>query len=465
MLPFMRTTALLGLGFALWAGNAQALGPFQVYEQALRNDPEFLAALQERDAGQESRTIGRAGLLPKLSYNYNKGRNNSRATYLNERGNSHEDRNYNSYGSTFTVQQPLIDYEAYANYRKGVAQALFADETFRSKSQELLVRVLTHYTQALFAQDQIDNARAKKNAYEQQFQQNEQLFRQGEGTRTDILEAESRYELATAEQLQAQDEQDAALRELGALIGVATVNIDELTPLPVSFSALPLQPASFSSWHTMALESNPLLASQREALEVARYEVERNRAGHLPKLNAYASVRKMESESGNTYNQRYDTNTIGIEISLPLYAGGGVAASVRQANSNLARVEYELEGKTRETLIELRRQFNACQSGVSKLRAYQKALVSAEALVVSTRQSILGGERVNLDALNAEQQLYSTRRDLAQARYDYLLAWTKLHFYAGTLGEQDLARLDEVFVPRERATVLSTKKVSSHGDF
>ena len=461
----MRTTALLGLGFALWAGNAQALGPFQVYEQALRNDPEFLAALQERDAGQESRTIGRAGLLPKLSYNYNKGRNNSRATYLNERGNSHEDRNYNSYGSTFTVQQPLIDYEAYANYRKGVAQALFADETFRSKSQELLVRVLTHYTQALFAQDQIDNARAKKNAYEQQFQQNEQLFRQGEGTRTDILEAESRYELATAEQLQAQDEQDAALRELGALIGVATVNIDELTPLPVSFSALPLQPASFSSWHTMALESNPLLASQREALEVARYEVERNRAGHLPKLNAYASVRKMESESGNTYNQRYDTNTIGIEISLPLYAGGGVAASVRQASSNLARVEYELEGKTRETLIELRRQFNACQSGVSKLRAYQKALVSAEALVVSTRQSILGGERVNLDALNAEQQLYSTRRDLAQARYDYLLAWTKLHFYAGTLGEQDLARVDEVFVPRERATVLSTKKVSSHGDF
>ena len=461
----MRTTALLGLGFALWAGNAQALGPFQVYEQALRNDPEFLAALQERDAGQESRTIGRAGLLPKLSYNYNKGRNNSRATYLNERGNSHEDRNYNSYGSTFTVQQPLIDYEAYANYRKGVAQALFADETFRSKSQELLVRVLTHYTQALFAQDQIDNARAKKNAYEQQFQQNEQLFRQGEGTRTDILEAESRYELATAEQLQAQDDQDAALRELGALIGVATVNIDELTPLPASFSALPLQPASYSNWHTMALESNPLLASQREALEVARYEVERNRAGHLPKLNAYASVRKMESESGNTYNQRYDTNTIGIEISLPLYAGGGVAASVRQANSNLARVEYELEGKTRETLIELRRQFNACQSGVSKLRAYQKALVSAEALVVSTRQSILGGERVNLDALNAEQQLYSTRRDLAQARYDYLLAWTKLHFYAGTLGEQDLARVDEVFVPRERATVLSTKKVSSHGDF
>ena len=445
----MKIAARVGLGFALWvsvAGSAQALGPFEVYEQALRNDPEFLGAIKERDAGLESRNIGRAGLLPKLSYNYNKGRNNSKATYMNERGNTHEDRNYNSYGSTFTLQQPLIDYEAYANYRKGVAQALFADETFRSKSQELLVRVLTHYTQALFAQDQIDNARAKKNAYEQQFHQNEHMLRQGEGTRTDILEAESRYELATAEEIQAHDEQDAALRELGALIGVATLDIEQLTPLASRFNSLPLEPANFSTWHEMALERNPLLASQREALEVARYEVERNRAGHLPKLNAYASVRKMESDSGNTYNQRYDTNTIGIEISLPLYAGGGVSASVRQASSNLAQVEYELEGKTRETLIELRRQFNACQSGVSKLRAYQKALISAEALVVSTRQSILGGERVNLDALNAQQQLYSTRRDLAQTRYDYLLAWTKLHFYAGTLGEQDLARVDEAFV-------------------
>ena len=445
----MKTAFKSGLVAALWLGlcaSAQAMGPFQVYEEALRNDPTFLGAMKERDAGLESRIIGRAGLLPKLSYSYNKGRNNSQATYLNDRGNSHEDRNYNSYGSTFMVQQPLIDYEAYANYRKGVAQALFADETFRSKSQELLVRVLTHYTQALFAQDQIDISRAKKKAYEQQFRQNEHLFRQGEGTRTDILEAESRYELATAEEIQAIDEQDAALRELGALTGNASVSIEQLQPLAADFNSLPLEPANFSTWHAMALANNPELASQREALEVARYEVERNRAGHLPKLNAYASVRKMESDSGNTYNQRYDTNTIGIEVSLPLYSGGGVSASVRQAGSNLARVEYELEGKTRETLIELRRQFNACLSGVNKLRAYQKALISAQALVVSTRQSILGGERVNLDALNAEQQLYTTRRDLARTRYDYLLAWTRLHFYAGTLGEQDLARVDEAFV-------------------
>jgi len=445
----MSKLSILGAAMALLAcGSVQAMGPFEVYEQALRNDPVFLGAIKERDAGLENRAIGRAGLLPRLGYSYNKGHNNSKATSLEEnRRNRTENRNYDSYGSTLTLQQPLIDYEAYAAYRKGVAQALFADENFRGKSQELLVRVLTYYTQALFAQDQIEIAQAKKKAFEQQYQQNEHMFRQGEGTRTDILEAESRYELATAEEIAARDEQDASLRELGALIGQPTVDIADLEPLGDSFQSFSLQPANYDSWHELAIANNPNLASQRQALEVARYEVERNRAGHLPRVTAYATSRQVESESGNTYNQRYDTNTIGIEVSLPLYAGGGVSASTRQASRAMEQAEYDLDSKTRETLIELRRQFSACLSGVSKLKAYQKALTSAEALVVSTKQSILGGERVNLDALNAEQQLYTTRRDLAQARYDYLMAWTKLHYYAGTLREDDLARVDEAFGP------------------
>ncbi|MGP0014298.1 TolC family protein, partial [Pseudomonas sp.] len=209
----MKTLSMIVATLSLLVSTgSQAMGPFQIYEQALRNDPVFLGALKERDAGQENRSIGRAGLLPKISYNYNQGRNDSRATYLSERGNAHEDRHYTSSGSTLMLQQPLIDYEAYANYRKGVAQALFADETFRGKSQELLVRVLTYYTKALFAEDQIEIAQARKKAYEEQFQQNEHLFRQGEGTRTDILEAESRFELATAEEIEARNEQDAALR-------------------------------------------------------------------------------------------------------------------------------------------------------------------------------------------------------------------------------------------------------------
>ena len=153
----MNKLSMLTAAFALLAGNSAvaAMGPFDIYEQALRNDPVFLGAIKERDAGLENRAIGRAGLLPKIGYNYNKGHNTSKVTQLTDRGDFSENRNYNSYGSSLTLQQPLLDYEAYAAYRKGVAQSLFADANFRGKSQELLVRVLDNYTKALFAQDRL----------------------------------------------------------------------------------------------------------------------------------------------------------------------------------------------------------------------------------------------------------------------------------------------------------------------
>lgn len=445
----MKKYPLIGLLVACaWLPTATqaAMGPFQVYEQALRRDPTYLAAFKAREAGQEYRAIGRAGLLPSLSYSYNKGRNDSEVRYLGDSRRQKEDRNYDSMGSTFILQQPLFDYEAYSSYRKGVAQALFADESFRDQSQQLLVRVMTSYTQALFAQDQIAISVASKQAYRQQFQQNQRLFDAGEGTRTDILEAQARYELADAEEIQARNDQDAALRELGALIGEPAVRVEELAPLRVGFALPMVDPSGYEAWQERALANNPQLASSRQALEVARYEVERNRAGHLPKVTAFATSRRQESDSGNTYNQRYDTNTVGIEVSVPIFAGGGVMASTRQASRHLEQAEYELDGNTRSALIELRKQYNACQSGASRLRAYERALVAAEALVVSTRKSVQGGERVNLDVLNAEQQLATTRRDLAQARYDYLLAWIKLHYQAGVLSETQLSRVDEAFI-------------------
>lgn len=445
----MKKFPLIGLLLACaWLPTAAqaAMGPFQVYEQALRRDPTYLAAFKAREAGQEYRAIGRAGLLPSLSYSYNKGRNDSEVRYLGDSRRQKEDRTYNSMGSTFILQQPLFDYEAYSSYRKGVAQAVFADESFRDQSQQLLVRVMTSYTQALFAQDQIAISVASKQAYRQQFQQNQRLFDAGEGTRTDILEAQARYELADAEEIKARNEQDAALRELGALIGEPAVRVEDLAPLRLGFALPVVDPSGYEAWQERALANNPQLASSRQALEVARYEVERNRAGHLPKVTAFATSRRQESDSGNTYNQRYDTNTVGIEVSVPIFAGGGVLASTRQASRHLEQAEYELDGNTRSALIELRKQYNACQSGASQLRAYERALVAAEALVVSTRKSVQGGERVNLDVLNAEQQLATTRRDLAQARYDYLLAWIKLHYQAGVLSETQLARVDEAFI-------------------
>ncbi|NVZ82179.1 TolC family outer membrane protein [Pseudomonas yamanorum] len=428
------------------SGSVQALGLLDAYDLALRNDPTFQAAIQEREAGEENRVIGRAGLLPNLSWSYNNSRNESEVTQSTAVGNVTSDRDYRSYASTLTLQQPLLDYEAYARYRQGAAQALFADERFRGKSQELAVRVLSAYSQALLAQERIELSRAQKRAYVERLQLNERLLKGGEGTRTDVLETQARLSLAQAEEIESLDTQDAALRELEAIVG-QPLQIEELAPLTRQFDIPPLEPNRFETWREMAMANNPELKSQHHALDVAEYEVERKRAGHLPKVSLYASSRQTSSDSESSYNQKYDTNSVGIQVSLPLFAGGSVSASTRQAANQLSQAQYELDAQTAKTLIELRKQFNLNTSGAAKVRAYEMAVGSATALVTATRKSVTGGERVNLDVLDAEQQLFTARRDLADARHAYLLARIQLKYFAGLLSEQDLRALAGYFQP------------------
>ena len=420
----------------------QALGLLDAYDLALRNDPTFQAAIQEREGGEENRAIGRAALLPNLSWSYNNSRNASEVTA----GDVTSERDYRSYASTLTLQQPLLDYEAYARFRQGTAQALMADERFRGKSQELAVRVLNAYSQALLAQERIELSRAQKRAYAERLQLNDRLLKGGEGTRTDVLETQARLSLALAEEIESQDAQDSALRELEAIVG-QPLQIEELAPLTRQFEIPPLEPNRFETWREMAMANNPELKSQHHALDVASYEVERKRAGHLPKVSLYATSRQTNSDSESSYNQKYDTNTVGIQVSLPLFAGGGVSASTRQAANQLSQAQYELDAQTSATLVELRKQFNLNTSGAAKVRAYEMAVSSATALVAATKKSVAGGERVNLDVLDAEQQLFTARRDLANARHAYLLARIQLKYYAGLLNEQDLRALAGYFQP------------------
>ncbi|UVH54231.1 TolC family outer membrane protein [Pseudomonas sp. CBSPBW29] len=428
------------------SGSVQALGLLDAYDLALRNDPTFQAAIQEREAGEENRIIGRAGLLPNLSWSYNNSRNESEVTQSTAVGNVTSDRDYRSYASTLTLQQPLLDYEAYARYRQGAAQALFADERFRGRSQELAVRVLSAYSQALLAQERIELSRAQKRAYAERLQLNERLLKGGEGTRTDVLETQARLSLAQAEEIESLDTQDAALRELEAIVG-EPLQIEELAPLTRQFDIPPLEPNRFETWRDLAMANNPELKSQHHALDAAEYEVERKRAGHMPKVSLYASSRQTSSDSESSYNQKYDTNSVGIQVSLPLFAGGSVSASTRQAANQLSQAQYELDAQTAKTLIELRKQFNLNTSGAAKVRAYEMAVSSATALVTATKKSVTGGERVNLDVLDAEQQLFTARRDLADARHAYLLARIQLKYFAGLLNEQDLRALAGYFQP------------------
>ncbi|MDF5871263.1 alkaline protease secretion protein AprF [Pseudomonas aeruginosa] len=441
-------TWLFGAFLLLLREDAFALGLLDGYHLALENDPQFQAAIQEHEAGRQYRALGRAALLPRLVCSYNRGRSWSDVTQTTTRGDFKEDRDYDSYVSTLSLQQPLFDYEAFSRYRKGVAQALLSDERFRSQSQELLVRVLEAYTGALLAQDQIELARAQKRSYREQFQLNQRQFERGNGTRTDTLETQARFNLAQAQEIEARDSQDAALRELERLVG-APLEIADLAPLGERFQVRPLSPASYTAWRDLALAENPELASLRHAVDVARYEVEQNRADFLPRLGLYASTGKSKSGSENTYNQRYETDSVGIQLSVPLFSGGETLAATRQATHRMEKSHYDLDDKVRETLNQVRKMYNQSSSSAAKIRAYEMTVDSARTLVMATRKSIAAGVRVNLDLLNAEQALYSAMNELSKAKYDYLTAWARLRFYAGVLDEADLELVAANFVSGE----------------
>jgi protease secretion system outer membrane protein len=336
---------------------AQALDLGDAYALALRNDPAWQGAIAERAAGVENLAIGRAGLLPKLSYRYNRARNDSEVTQRSPFGNVTTQRDYRSYSSTLTLEQPLFDYAAWSAYRQGVAQAALADERLRGRGQELAVRLFQAYSEALFANEQIGLAQAQRRTYAEQLTLNERLLKGGEGTRTDLLETRARFELAQAQEIEAGDSLDAALQALQAIIG-EPVTVEDLAPLAARFTVQPLTPARFEPWRDLAVARNAELASQRHGLEVAEHNVERQRAGHLPSPSAYASSGVSSSSSESSYNQRYDTDSIGLQLSVPLFAGGGVSASVRQAQAQRDAAGFELDAQLRDTVNQLRRQFN-----------------------------------------------------------------------------------------------------------
>ena len=448
-------TAGLAISTLLFAISApvHSIGILDAYSLALEKDPTFRAAIKEKEAGDENENIGRAGLLPKVSANYqNSPRNWQTQKYPasdifgNSLGEATKRQQYRSHSSSITLTQPLFDYEAYARYKAGVAQTLMSDERYRSKYLDLAVRVISAYVEVAYSKDQIALASAQKAAYKEQLALNDRLMSAGEGTITDVSETQARYSLAEAQEIEARDALDAAQRELEVIIGVPLDQLDELQVLrPGKFQVAPLIPSKFEEWQKIALENNPMLAASRHGVDAAKYEVERNRAGFMPQVQLYASHSENDSSSDNTVNQKYRTDSIGVQVSVPIYAGGGVSASTRQAASRYGQAMYEMDAQVGTTLNDLRKQFNLCISSRAKLAAYELAVKSATTQVTATRQSVLAGQRVNVDVLNAEQQLYSAQRDLASAKYTYIKSWITLLSDSGTLDEKDVKRVAQYF--------------------
>ncbi len=427
-------------GTLLSSSPASALGLIEAYQAALKNDPTYRSAYYAGEAGKENRLLGRSNLLPTLSGSYSASQN--RTTVTDPLGSV--PRDYISRSATIQLRQALFNLDGYARYKQGAAQSDYAAAQFESQQQEVISRVVNAYLDVLYKSDLLALVRVEREVYVEQVKVNQRLFEKGEGTRTDMLESQARLDASEASVLETQDALNNSRTTLAAVIGGDVGELDKLTP---EFETRPPDTVSFEAWKAVAVERNPDIKTLVSGVEIARQEVRKAYAGHLPRVDFVASYTKSSADTIQTYAQDNIIRSLGVQVNIPLYAGGSVNAQARQAVANQEKAKADLQGQRDKVLTELRKDYDSLMSNVARIAALKKSVASSELLIKATQQSVKGGVRINLDVLNATQQLYTNKRDLAQARYNYLLNTLRMRSAAGTLSEADVREIAPYFRP------------------
>jgi len=413
----------------------------QVYRDALAYDAQYAAARATAEAGREKLPQGLAGLLPTVSASANTTWNQN--TYPT-RPTPPYDANFNSNGYGVNLTQPLFRWQNFVQYGQAQYQVAQAEANFAQARQDLILRVAQAYFDVLYAQENLKAVRANKSAIAQQLEQAKKNFEVGTATITDTHEAQSRYDLATAQEIAADNDLEVKRQTLRVIIGK---DAGELNRLRSDAMLAPPQPAALDKWVDAAEKDSFTVQAQQAAAEVAAREVERNRAGHLPTLDAVANYTENRAGATQFNDARFESSArgVGLQLNIPLFQGGYVNSKTREAAANREAAFAALDSARRNAALSARQSYLGVVNGIAQVRALEAALVSSNSALESNKLGYEVGVRINIDVLNAEQQVYSTRRDLARARFDTLLAQLRLKAAVGTLGEDDLQQINGLF--------------------
>ncbi|MBI1175226.1 MAG: TolC family outer membrane protein [Sideroxydans sp.] len=442
----MTKTKLLVTLLAAWGvvSSAEAADLLQIYHAAQSQDPVFAAAVSAHQAGLEKLPQGRSLLLPNINLNANSTFNQDTVNYRNAPATlpfPQGQFRFNSHGYGVTLVQPLFRQQNWVAYTESELQVVQADAQFKDAQNNLILRVAQAYFDVLIAQDSVELAEAQKAAISEQLEQAKRNFEVGTATITDTHEAQSRYDLVSAQEIAARSNLEIKKRKLQQLTNAMP---DDLRQLGKQFKLVGPQPADMEKWVEQAEQGNLQLAVAQAAAELADKEVARNRGGHYPTLDLVANY-SQNAANGGTYGVGSDSRnkSVGVQLNVPLFQGGAVQSKWREAEANRDRAKDELENARRSTATETRQAYLGVVNGMAQVKALQQALKSSESLLEASKLGQEVGVRTNLDVLNAQQQLYSTRRDLYQAEYTYLLSELQLKAAVGTLSEDDLAGVNK----------------------
>jgi outer membrane protein len=430
---FLATLIVAGLISA----PVMAVDLLQVYAEALANDPAFASARSAAVAGSERAPQGRAGILPSLTAGGSYNQNDQNAFGQNRRFNN------NAYVVQLT--QPLLRVANWESYKQGQLASIASQAQLDQARQDLIVRVAQAYFDVLAAQDALTFLKAQESAITEQLASAKRNFEVGTTTITDTNEAQARYDLAIATQIAALNELEVRRTALQQIIGKPPAMLSILRP---GITLAPPQPAVLQPWVNSAEQQNFSVINQQLALEIATREIKRSRAGHYPTLDLVAS-RNYNSQTGASFpgaSGGVSNNAIGLQWAIPIFSGYAVDSRVRETIALEDRARNDLENARRTAAQAARQAYLGVNNGLAQVRALQAAETSSQSALESNRLGYQVGVRINIDVLNAQQQLFSTRRDLARARYDTLMNGLRLKSAAGALSERDLAQINTMLI-------------------
>jgi outer membrane protein/protease secretion system outer membrane protein len=378
--------------------------------------------------------------LPQISASASRNNNNLDSTSPNLLGNPVTTNDqYFSDSKTLQLRQPLVNMQRWLQFEQAKSMVAETEATLDRDLQNLVVRVAGAYFEFLMADEQLELVLAQKKMYTALVDAAKKGLAAGSGTRTDIDDAQARLDMASAQELEARQNQDQTRRQLEVLINQPVGSVAKL-----NVAALKLvgpQPANLDEWTLKAEKNSPEMKAMQARLDAARREVSKSQAGHLPTLDAIAQWSNSGSENITRINSRYENKSIGLQLNVPLYSGGYVNSTIRQAVAEQTRAEESLEALRRDLGVRVHKEYRGVSEGVMRVRALEQAVRSAQQMLMSTQMSLKAGSRTQLDVLNAQQQYTLALRDLAQARLIYLMSKVKL---ASLAGDDAVASVDDV---------------------
>lgn len=409
--------ALMSYCLAAWP-----IDLLQSYQAAQRNDASLRASRANAEAGRERLPQAEAQLRPSVSFSAS--RNTNELTNDNPPLGSARLSKYLSGSANLTLRQPLYRTGLWAQVRQASAQVEDANASLRRDEQNLAVRLVGSYLDVLGTADQLALVVAQRAFYTAQLDSARKMFAAGSGTRTDIDEVQARLDMVQAFELEARQNVGYAKRQLQALVGEP---FETLAPLNVGKLALENpQPDSVESWIERAEQNSPEMRMAKAQLEAAIQGIDKAKSGHHPTLDGVAQWSRSDRDNTSQPTNRTSNALIGLQLSVPLFAGGYVNSTVRQALAERDRAQEALESLRLDLGVRVHKEFRGVTEGILKIRALEQAVRSADQVVLSNQKSFAAGSRTVVDILNAEQQRTVAIRDLAQARHLYLLSRVKL---------------------------------------